>query len=327
MDQLHNFTDAPFGYKTYGGSDTKTSIIYKDEAYMLKAPQRLTNTTNLQSSFANNVISEYIGSRIMQSLGIPTQETLLGERAGELVVACKDFCPPGSILAEFAAFMRETYRPQEIGRFPTYKQLYDIFELNKNIAHLKDKTISHYWDEFVGDALIGNFDRHKGNFGYLVNQETKEISVSPVYDCGSSLYPNLSENQMQRVLSSSEEIEMRIYKFPLAALNKNSNPRKEQKLGYFEALSGEFYDQNCIEAFHRIYKKVDLNAIKHIIDETPVISDNRKAFYKTMIQARKEMILDRAYEICLNKGLIKLDDSKPDGKTNISRSRKVSVRR
>lgn len=35
-------------------------------------------------------LSEYIGSRIYRSLGIPAQQILLGIRNGVLVVACED---------------------------------------------------------------------------------------------------------------------------------------------------------------------------------------------------------------------------------------------
>ena len=58
------------------------------------------NDFDMQTSYVNNVLSEYIGSHIFQSIGIPTHETLLGvmRRGGErLAVACKDFCYTGHI--------------------------------------------------------------------------------------------------------------------------------------------------------------------------------------------------------------------------------------
>ena len=40
---------------------------------------------------------------------------------------------------------------------------------------------------FVIDSLIGNTDRHNGNWGFLVNKSTDKIKFSPIYDCGSCL--------------------------------------------------------------------------------------------------------------------------------------------
>ena len=66
------------------------------------------NDFDMQTSYVNNVLSEYIGSHIFQSIGIPTHETLLGviRRDGErLAVACKDFCEEGYELHPFGWFM------------------------------------------------------------------------------------------------------------------------------------------------------------------------------------------------------------------------------
>ena len=55
------------------------------------------------------------------------------------------------------------------------------------------------------DALIGNWDRHNGNWGFLYNAHTDEMELAPVYDCGSSLYPQADEKIMEMVLSDENE--------------------------------------------------------------------------------------------------------------------------
>lgn len=58
-------------------------------------------------SYSNSTISEYIGSNIYKIIGIPVQETLLGEYIvkgkKKIVVACKDFTEPGVIIQDFAS--------------------------------------------------------------------------------------------------------------------------------------------------------------------------------------------------------------------------------
>lgn len=35
---------------------------------------------------------------------------------------------------------------------------------------------------FIIDGLIGNTDRHSGNWSFILNNITKEINFSPIYD-------------------------------------------------------------------------------------------------------------------------------------------------
>ncbi len=52
-----------------------------------------------------------------------------------------------------------------------------------------DALKRRFWDMFIVDALIGNWDRHNGNWGFLYNSRTDEMTLAPVFDCGSSLFP------------------------------------------------------------------------------------------------------------------------------------------
>lgn len=292
---LIDFSNCPNGYRDYGGSDSKRSIEYNDEKYMIKLPEYKTRANNLQTSHVNNVLSEYLGSHIISSLGIPTHQTILGTYLGQPAVACKDFTGNGYRLQEFSWMMRSMYDKDEIGRIPTYSQLYDVIYNHPLLKNIKNEAIDRYWDTFIADALIGNFDRHKGNWGYLVNETTKDIKLAPVYDCGSCLYPGLSEEAMANVLNSHDMILQRMYEFPKAALNLYQNKKKEQKAIYYDFIaSGQ--DDKCSMAFARIYPRINLPIIDNIIENTPMLSDKRIDFYKSMIHYRKELILDKAYE-------------------------------
>lgn len=45
----------------------------------------------------------------------------------------------------------------------------DVIDENKMIN--SDETKNKFWNMFIIDALIGNTDRHNGNWGLLVNTE------------------------------------------------------------------------------------------------------------------------------------------------------------
>ena len=39
----------------------------------------------------------------------------------------------------------------------------------------KKELEAYFWDMFVVDAFIGNWDRHNGNWGFLYSQEKDEL--------------------------------------------------------------------------------------------------------------------------------------------------------
>ena len=187
--------------------------------------------------------------------------------------------------------MRRRYDSFEIERLPHYRQVYEVIEKDSVLSRIRDAAIRRCWDTFIADALIGNFDRHKGNWGYVINRDTEAVSPAPVYGCGSTLYPALSEKGMAQVLRDPIAIQERLMLFPKAALLVN-----RQKISYYDMLASG-YDRNCTDALLRICPRIDLDAIFEIIDNTPLLSDIRKTFYRTMIKARKERILDAAFEM------------------------------
>lgn len=40
----------------------------------------------------------------------------------------------------------------------------------------------HFWNVFIVDALLGNFDRHNGNWGFLYDDQTHRTEIAPVFD-------------------------------------------------------------------------------------------------------------------------------------------------
>lgn len=135
---------------------------------------------------------------------------------------------------------------------------------------------------FIADSLLGNFDRHNGNWGFLINRDTKEVEIAPIFDCGSCLYPQLQDSQMKEYINKPEEINKRIYIFPNSALKLN-----DKKINYYDFINSGKVDE-CNKALLRVYPKIDFRKINDIIDNTPSISDIRKDFYKTILQERYE---------------------------------------
>lgn len=292
---------------TYGGSDRKRGIIYEGKRYMLKFSDRIQSDqrNSLCESYSNSVISEYLCCHLIELCGYPVQQTLLGQvwvetvhHPGEYVpvVACKNFIPSGFNLIEFKYLQLALADEVKPGRTPKLEELYDILGdenpyMGKEFCSL---ALRRYWDTFIFDAIFGNFDRHGGNWGYLINKETMELSLAPIYDCGSCLYPQLDDTAIEGILTDEKAVLQRVNTFPNAALLKNG-----KKINYKEFLTS-LENQDCTNALLRVYPLIDLDKINQFIDTMEGISEVRKEFYKLMIEKRYDLILTVAYRKAVN---------------------------
>ena len=282
-----DFTDLKKRKKTYAGANgNKISVIYEGEQYMLKFPPQA--KLNKGMSYSNSCFSEYLGCQIYESIGIPVQKTLMGvytvKGKQKIVVACGDFTEPGISLQDFASLKNSMIDSERKG-YGT--EPIDILQtIDEQTLVDRDSLLERFWDMFIVDAFIGNWDRHNGNWGFLYDDRTDEITLAPVYDCGSCLYPQADEKIMKAVLSDPGERNHRIYNIPLSAIMQEG-----KKIKYFDYISS-LQNEDCNRALKRIVPRIDMEKIKDIIDYTPFISDLQKEFYLMMLTERKEHILD-----------------------------------
>ena len=143
----------------------------------------------------------------------------------------------------------------------------------------------HFWNMFVADALLGNFDRHNGNWGFLYDDAKREAEIAPVFDCGSCLLPQADEKVMERVLANEDDLHARVFQFPTSAIKLNG-----RKINYYDFLRSAGY-ADCSAAVQRIAPRIDLDRINDLIDSVPGISDLQKRFYMHYISARYALLI------------------------------------
>lgn len=277
-----------------GANGNKLSIRYKDEEYMLKLPAHAKHNKNMH--YSNSSISEYVGCHIYQMLGIPAQETLLGTYQGKISVACKDLNQNGYELFEFGK-IKNTLIDTPGSGYGT-----NLSDVLKGIQEQKlvDQTelTEFFWNMFVVDALIGNFDRHNGNWGLLTNKKERLAKIAPVYDCGSCLFPQNREEDMINILNDVTEMYDRSFVRPRSALMIDG-----KKINYFDFLS-HTNNEDCQKALFDITNRIDLSKIKQMIDEIDGISNIHKKFLYQLISDRKSNILDQAMNIQLDNQIV-----------------------
>ena len=277
-----DFSEYKLNRKYYGGSERKEGISIDGEDYMIKYQK--------QTAFGkrNNHISEFIGSHVFEICGFEAHKTYLGYRDGEEVVACKDFNVPGKQFVPFNDVGESTLDQDKETYQYDYEDIMQMLRDNSKLTNVQE-TISVFWRIYIMDALLGNFDRHGANWGFI--KENNYYTLAPVFDNGSCLFPNLvDEEEMQEIMESEEETDKRIYKFPTSQVKLSG-----KKSSYFEVINSLQFDE-CNDALKYVISKLDMNKVEKLINETPLISEVQRAFYKHMLNARYNKILLASFE-------------------------------
>jgi predicted transposase YbfD/YdcC len=161
----------------------------------------------------------------------------------------------------------------------------EVIEENKMI----DAEIikSKFWEMFIVDSLIGNTDRHNGNWGFLLNKKTGNISFSPIYDCGSCLNPMLEDEEIEKI----NQTELKNLAINCYSCLKEDN----KKINYMTYLK-DMKNEECNNAIRRIFANININEIKKFINNIECMSEIRKNFYNSIIEQRYN-IIKNIYEI------------------------------
>ena len=91
----------------------------------------------------------------------------------------------GIVLQDFGSLKNQVIDSEHQGYGTELSDILNAIEKQNSMDSQKIKE--RFWQMFIADAFLGNFDRHNGNWGFLYNQRTDEIELAPVYDCASCL--------------------------------------------------------------------------------------------------------------------------------------------
>lgn len=267
--------------RLYGGATgSKIAVEYSDSVWILKCGESLRTKgfRNVEISYANDPITEYIGSHIYEIFGFPVHETLLGTYYDRMCVLCTDNAYPNHLF-EFKEFRNAIFDDtvvQASSGMSTH--LSDIIQvINKSDRIPTEKAIVRFWQMFVLDALIGNTDRNNGNWGFVF--ENGEFELYDVYDCGGCLNNKRSDEQMQHDLDADAIKHLALnYTFNF----KNENGKRINPFHYIEKNPNPVIKQTL-----ELFTEDRLEDIYVLIDSLiPVISSVRAIWYKEIIRLR-----------------------------------------
>ncbi|STY91801.1 Uncharacterised protein [Megamonas hypermegale] len=272
-------------FRAYGGvNGIKKGVLFKGNPYMLKIEY---------NGKKNSILSEYISSKVYSMLDIPTQEVILGKiydnEREKLCVACKDFKEKDEYLYEFLNIKNSVLTENSSNGFST--ELIEILEaIDRQNFCPSDEVRKRFWTMFIVDAYLGNFNRHNGNWGFLVNEKTGTKQLAPIFDCASCLYPEFMDEQLQDFLNPPNELDKGIYTFPKSVIKQNG-----KRINYHEFFQTTL-NNDCLEAVKKIIPKIEKKSdeIKDFINGIEVLTSVRKQFYIQILKMRREKILQPA---------------------------------
>lgn len=298
--QMIDFNQYIQNQRMYGGTaGRKIGIVYEGKNYILKFPGNLKeqHMKNIQLSYSNSPVCEYIGSQIYDFLGFPVHDTLLGFRHGKTVVACGDFLEEGDKLYEFDK-IKVTFDPPFLDSSGNETNgvgvdLYEILMTIQEHPFLKgvDFVQEHFWNMFVVDALIGNTDRNNSNWGIIIRANGKK-ELAPIYDNGNCLNSKWDDEKMQAVLSDTKWLEAESF-----SARRCIFELKGKRLNPYHLIERMEYE-GCNEAVGNVAPKIAqiMPKIEKLILGIPVLTEIQKKFYLALIKNRYEKVLEPVYQ-------------------------------
>ena len=284
-----DFTNAVEELNNYKGSEKKKTLLLNNKKYLVKFPDPV-REKNKNISYINNAFSEYVGSNVFRIAGFKTQNTILGKYfyngKEKIVCACEDFTDEDHILYEFESLALSTNPDKKIET--ELNDIMEVIEESKMIDTADTKV--KFWNMFIIDSLIGNTDRHNGNWGFLLNKTSGEISFSPIYDCGSCLNPMLEDTELEKI----NDVELKNIAINCYSCIKE-NGKKINYMTYIKQMKNE----ECNNAIKRIFNNINITEIEKFVDNIECISEVRKNFYKKVMKYRYEILKEVYKKLCV----------------------------
>lgn len=299
--KLKDFNAYPRNIKTYGGNaGAKFGIVMDDADWILKFPRNTKELTNVKISYTTSPLSEYLGSKIYEALGIPVHKVELGMRKSlnssqnKVVVACQDFLSPGEILQDFHQIKNaQFYADGTEGTGGSGTELSEVLEtINTSIYFegLRDKAIERFWDMFVVDYLISNNDRNNTNWG-VVSDGRVVKDLAPVFDNGGAFFNKRSDVAFEKAMKDEKTLNEDIFQF-YCVFKENGDRIKASEF----IRSGTNTD--CNSAVARILERLNFAKIQDVFDSIPsydsglsVLSEDKKNYLVKVIAGKIKLVL------------------------------------
>ena len=234
--EVYDIFDDYLNGLNYDGSELKYGVTLLSKNFIMKLPKK----------DWNNVYCEYIASNVIKILGGCAHNVYLG-----------------------------TFDDTDTYRHDYYFD--DVMYILSNIKHADVQELkSDFMSMYVYDALLGNPDRHKGNWGLL--KYNGYYTFAPIFDNGACLFP-----RAKTCGDTSDWMLERIKDFPNSKIMFNN---KRERSSYFNVLR----EHREFDVFRERITDELIDRCLNFITYTP-IPDTLKVLYRTVLYYRYHCII------------------------------------
>lgn len=281
---LRQFTN----FMVYDGTMDKYGISYDNKYYIVKPREDLDDSS---------IFSEYVASHFINNLGFEAHNTELVDTDEGMCVVIEDFMNSYGLLRPFSETKQSSEGTNIENKGYTYEDIQKLIRKHTKVPdEFKPEALKSFWNMFFLDAILGNRDRHAGNWGYIVlGEESEFYRIAPLYDNGASLFPSVIPKLGAYKRNKFKFLYERCEKFP-ACLIKDEGKRTNYY--YFVNKKNLQRFDLMYEAYKR-FKSIGVFAVKDAIVKAVshhLIPDDLKEFYKNIVIMRYLHIIDRIGE-------------------------------
>lgn len=244
--------------RKYDGVTLKFGITVENKHYIVK----------LMKYSETSVFSEYIASRFIQKLGIPCHNVWLGYYNKSLVNIIEDFTAENEHLKTYQSTDQSYEYTDVTTKIYTYIDVMNMIEKHRKLSDSnKQKALKQFWDMFICDAILGNRDRHYGNWGYISNGV--EHRPAPIFDNGSSLFPGVYKHIALFSLDKLQFINDRVERFPASMFQIYSlTEGRARKTNYYDILGDLRFNRILAKEVKQLKEKVGFSGVYQTIYST-----------------------------------------------------------
>ena len=192
------------------------------------------------------------------------------------------------ILSEYPTYDRYKFKDIKTGT------IYSVQMIIKSLQFLFDAplVIQSVLKILVFDCLIGNSDRHPNNWGLILNTETLDISIAPMYDNGSSLCSYVEEEAIDIHFIDH----MKFNSLVVTKAFSRVGWEDKRKIRHFELLHKikKYYYDQTVDVVGKIARQLSYNVLEYILSQfsDDIISINMKKLLLEYLNAKRNRILD-----------------------------------
>lgn len=266
---------------TYG-AEPKTWIEYNNQKYLVKFPKLRDNVET------DSVKSEHLASSFINLAGGKSHKTTYIENfeisEGEFkeAVLCKD------LMSENTYDRMVTFEENTSSISTDIKKhdyfVSDIIHIFKHIHNIDfDEVKNDFWEMVIFDAILGNTDRHSGNWSIFYKDGKR--GLTPIYDNAASLLPRA----MRTIYGDEYEwLKTRTLVFPNSKIMLDNEEHRKERISYIKLINSGLIPENLLNKYKNLNIDYILNKLKK---DNDWLSQKDWLFYYKFIKLRYLVII------------------------------------